>query len=303
MALGAAWQLDFKGVRSYQQAWKAHWNRPDLWVHDEFYFNREDVMDSQERFEVAIHVERAERRKFLARFQRRRHKLLLEYSHHKLTFMPSRNRVVVLARRMYTFNALEDEITEPFTQALADFAFLNIVIDDVLAKWDDQAEDKAEESSLTARTSPLGTPFAKPEPPLPVKPPLPYKSPFGQTTPANPFAAKETSAPPPPNPFLDTDEFEEITGVPGNAPKPEPAKPSPFSPQIPVVQKATDDEPTDTVEIAEIAAAPEADDATRPAETAVNTDSSDEVIAVPAAEKDGAVQPKAASDAQSETEE
>ncbi len=195
-AMGDEWQLDFKGVRSYQQAWKAHWNRPDLWIHYEFYFNREDLMDAQERFEVAIHVERTQRRKFLARFQRRRKKHLAAYLQHHLTFMPSNNRVVGLARRMYSFNALQDDIPQQFIAALSNFMFLNDLIDDVLTHWDEPEDETPEEMVEEFIFDDIEDDEPEPEPTPPPPPPRP-----------NPFSAPPTKQavfpprPPMPPPF------------------------------------------------------------------------------------------------------
>lgn len=196
--LGADWVLDFKPMRSYQQAWKPNWKQQDVWVHYEFSFNLEDLMDAQERFEVVVHVERRDRRLFLERFTRRQRRLAPAYHQNGVTFLPSSNRAVVLARKRYAFNALTDDFLTPFVKAVRDFQFLPLVIDELLAKLHEPEEIETsdeEEDTPPPSLNPFRPPFA-PRPfgttggspfgkPLPPRPPAPPSDSTGETDSAN----------------------------------------------------------------------------------------------------------------------
>lgn len=128
------WVFDFRPVRSYQQFWLKGWQKPDLWLHFELEFTMEDLMQLDNQFGMALHIEREDRLQFLNIFDQNYIKYEVIYKDQNFQFLPTTGRVITLAYKNYPITNDPDLLLEPFQKALQEFLLLRNFIQEVFDK-------------------------------------------------------------------------------------------------------------------------------------------------------------------------
>jgi len=133
---GKGWIVDFRPGRGYQQIYRDDWNLPHLWIHFEYVFSKDILLD--ESFVLMIDVERKTNRRLIELFETYSKRAHSHYEKAGLEYCPKR-RSIAIAWKEYP---LEIDVTDlspvvaQLISALEEFSFLPALIDDALAEFD-----------------------------------------------------------------------------------------------------------------------------------------------------------------------